>query len=259
LVDRCFGGVEILRLSLSEETTAKGDRAPLRVLNRKDQTTSETVVEAGGPLLQADEAARLDLGTRRPLGPQVPPKGIPAIGRIAEAKGLSGRVRHPPLNEIVLGAAPFRIVEETIFKELERPLIELKELRALAIEGLVEVRFLGDGNRQTDLAGDRLDRLGKRGAFQLHNEGEDIPRLAAAKTFEELLAGADREAGSLLLVKRAAAPVVGPLLAEGQVVGDDPHDVGLLTNLFAEPTRNAHDTHALLSQFNDRCALSPFG
>src|SRR5581483_400476 len=62
-----------------------------------------------------------------------------------------------------------------------------------------------------------------------------------AETFVKLLGLADVKARRLFVMKRAAGGVVAALLFQSDVIRNDPHDVGLITQLIAETARDSHN------------------
>jgi hypothetical protein len=97
---------------------------------------------------------------------------------------------------------------------------------------------------QADSVPELLDRLPKAQALELHEELEEAAALAAAEALEGLTTLADFEAGALLTVERAAAPVLSPLRCQLNVLPHQLNDAESLLNLAKETvgeTRHGRD------------------
>src|SRR5262249_5967715 len=110
-----------------------------------------------------------------------------------------------------------------------RPFIKPHRFRALARALLVFARVVSIyRNRYAGLFGDDPNRLGERAAFDLHDEIEDATTLRTAEAFENLFALTDVKTGGLFIVEGAAGGPIAPFLFQRDVVGDYPHNVGLI-------------------------------
>ncbi len=76
---------------------------------------------------------------------------------------------------------------------------------------------------------DGTDGLGEAEILHLHYEGEDVAVLVTAEAIEVArLRGVEIERAGLLFVKRTQCRIVRAGLAQGNVLADDTHHIGLL-------------------------------
>ncbi len=161
----------------------------------------------------------------------------------AQAEGPSHLLAQPTLLQVVAGSRARRAPEQRLV-ELGHALIEVEALLPLAAPLRRCARLCRRDLLPRDLHADAprqvLHHLHEGAALDLHQKAEDVAALLATEAVVELALRVDVERRGLLVVEGAEALVVGPSTLELNVLPDDLHDVGPLTNLcndlFGDPS-----------------------
>ena len=253
LVDRGLGGVEVLRLDpvvVEDPPGPEADRLAAGLADRPQQAPAEAVVRRPP---DRDQPGRDGLLLGEALLPQVAQQGVAVARREADPE-LLGR----------------RLVEAALPQELARHdgvgrgqrvgVVGLGHAVRLDQPGaLGAARALGPrvallaAQRHAVLVGEALHDLGEAQAVDLHQEGDHVAAFPAAEAVPELAGRVDVERRGLLVVEGAQAlerAAAGG--AEGDVVGDDVVDLGLLTHLrdvfLANPAGHVRESTAARRQ-----------
>ena len=227
-----LGRVQILRTVLAtagQDPSADPDRLPGQVVDRERDPPAEPVADVALLILQGE--ARLDEQLRRerldePAEQEVRvPRRVPdlELGRhlTVDAAGL----------EVGAGLLPFLGFQERPVVQLERGLVRADQRLALGRHAPFGGRVALVAERDPRVLGETFDRLGELEVFDIAQEPDRVPALAAAEAVVEALRGRDAERRRLLRVERTEPdePVVARLL-EREVAGDELDDVGALAD-----------------------------
>ena len=96
------------------------------------------------------------------------------------------------------------------------------------------------GNLQTIRLRQVLDRIDKTHAGMFHQKTDGVAVFAATEAMEKLLAGADRERGGFLSVKRAQAHVIGAAFFQLYIATHHFHHISACNQLLNERLGNGH-------------------
>ena len=178
-----FGAVHVLWLTIAEYPAGKTDNVAPHVYDRKHKTASEGVVmPAVFPFADKPRVKQLVLGIAKLLHRFY--ETVPCVGGVAEAEALCRRGRYLALCHVVKGGSSARAAQAGIEK-LCRVAVELQHPAALF--RLAVILLLGHGHAHALCQ--KLDRLGKSEALDLHYEIYHAAALAAAEAVIYLLVG----------------------------------------------------------------------
>src|SRR5262249_5488077 len=227
----------------------EGDRASLRVANRKQEAAAEEVVAAAAGLTRARESDLDEQILTDRLAGHSRQQRVPAVRRIAEAEAARDlEINAAPL-EILARAASGRVPEALAVEACgeghhapERLELAVGVWSALTRRGHFDAGPLGE----------RPDGLRKREAIHAHQEAQRIAARAAAEAVEDAALGIHGERRRPLRVERAEAlPVVARPL-QAHELADQVHDVRACANLVEQrlgepghqPTRRGPESPA---------------
>ena len=92
------------------------------------------------------------------------------------------------------------------------------------------------------------DRLGEFHVLDVHHKGDDVAARVAAEAIEHLLFLIDGKRRGFLAVEGTEPPMLGALLLQRDVFGDDRNDVGFIAH-FVDPLAGEPACHALPVSF----------
>ena len=195
------------RLALGEHAPAEGDGASPLVVDGEHHALEEPV--RGAPVALHGEVAGVHLGRREALLAQVGDEGA-ATGSIAQVpppadvgtEAASGEVAPSGLGVWSPPPHEHRRVERLGLGEAVEQAVPLRSPARALLLGELDSRTLRE----------RADGVGKLEVVTLHDVGEDVAALPAAKAVPEARVGVDLERRSLLAVEGAAAPELAAAL-----------------------------------------------
>ena len=195
-----LGGVEVLGLTVTHNATAKGDVVTLFIKDGKHHTVVKAIRELSAPAADGHVGVNHLLRGKarlRQMGHQ-----HVAARRKAQAVATADVTAHTAAGKVLTGAA--------VFTAHEHGVVELGGLGAQVVDAgtLGAALTLGTGIVQLNAGTIRQvpDRLGKTQVLALHNIGEDVAALTAAKAVPHLRGGDNVKRWGLFAMKGAATP-----------------------------------------------------
>ena len=219
-----LGAVHVLRFPVAQDAPGEADHVSAHVDHREHEAVAEGIVKTAAVLAAAHKPRVEHLKIRVALGAHGLFQAVPGVRGKADAEIFRrGRADPPPLH-IRAGALPGRGRELLIEKARGVP-VERKQTAALA--ALLIVRLLRQ--LHPGALGQEFHRLGEGEVFDLHDEIDDAPALAAAEAVIDLLVRRDGEGGRFFAVEGAEAEQVGPaLFGQAHIARDHVHNIAAL-------------------------------
>ena len=219
-------GVEVLGLRIGEHAAAERDAAPRLIVDRKHHAVVEAILQATATV--NGKIAREHLGTREAPLRQMRDK-LTATGRKPQvptfadrgAKSTAPKVRAPGLRAVATATKKHHRVERLRFGE--------------AFHQPVTTRALTCGTSLLDeldarSVGKITNGIGKLESLSAHDVVEHVTAFATTEAVPQARRGVDLERRALIVMEGAASPELGATTLEHDRLGDERHEVCLLTH-----------------------------
>ena len=195
-----LGGVEVLGLTVAHDATAKGNVMALLVKDGEHHAIVKAIRELSAPATDGHVGVNHLLRGKARLR-QVGHQHVAARSK-AQAVAAADVTAHTTAGKVLTRAA--------VFTAHEHRVIELGRFGAQVVNAgsLGTALALDTGIVQLNAGTIRQvpDRLGKTQVLALHNIGEDVAALAAAKAVPHLCSGDNMKRRGLFAMKGAATP-----------------------------------------------------
>ena len=229
-----FRGVEVLRLLVGQpNATAIGDDLAAVGVDWEHQAVAEAVVKRPVLLRFADQARISNLAALETPVPQVSDQGV-AGGGVAETEFGDLRITNPSIPQVSQGF-PAAGGAQLLDVKLLREVVDVKQGFPLARRSVRPGTLAASRHLPALLLGQDRQRFEEGQSLYFHQEGEDIPALAAAEALVDLQSAMYGKRRGLLGMERAEADeAVPPLPSEAHILADDGCDIGRCLDFLRE-------------------------
>src|SRR5690606_38497985 len=233
--DRRLGRIEIFRLvTAGEYTSTERDHATAHLGHREHQPVAETVVRLAASLALLDQPRIQQHVILDTVLMGRAAQRLPVVGRIADAEPLDGILTDLALLQV----AQCMLARGLAQHSLEEVCRERDGLVQLAVGILLLARPFPARDLHANAVRDLAHRVGEREPLVLHEETENVARLAAAEALEEALRWDHVERRRLLVMERAERTEVLARALEGQQLADHLDDVRAFAHLIDQMIAN---------------------
>src|SRR5215831_4715885 len=241
----CFRRVQVLGIAIRiERASTKRNRFSLHIKYREDEPPAKTIV---GPafIFLDHQTALLELFLARALLTQMSRQSFPTVRSKPKPEGLCGFITDAAFFQILAHRCR-SFARQLILPPLQRPLVQLDDLIAVAPARFETIIFNHLRQRHSGFLSHDLDRLWKGDPLHLHDEVKDGPTFVTAEAEEHLLRWIDVERGLGFFMKRAGRAPIRPGFLQRHIILHDADDVRLTFEIFDKLLRETHRSYARL-------------
>lgn len=162
------------------------------------------------------------------------PQGTEARQRGTQGKTADGILRDTPAVQVFLYFRAVLGLGQAGRKVTAGQFVDAVQLLFRLGAAHIGRRPVGFRNGDVGPFGQNAQGFGERHILYLFHKGEDVPAGMAAETVEKLLFPVDGKGRCLFPVERTAGPIGTAPFLEGNVAGDDIHNIGAVLHFLFE-------------------------